>query len=385
MAERLELSVPVLMGEGCVDEVGRCLQPMSVRRALIVTDPGVLAAGHAHRVIDALAAVGLETTVFDAVHENPTTLDVASCVEVARAFDPDVLVAVGGGSSMDAAKGCNFIFTNGGDMKDYWGVDKAVRPMLPFVAIPTTGGTGSECQRFALISDPETHRKMACGDGKTLAWLAVLDPSLTVTQPPFVTACTGMDALSHAVEAAVTKPATAQSVSWATDSFVRIVHALPTVMAEPGNLAARGDMQLGAALAGAAIEHSMLGAAHSAANPLTAQFDVVHGQAVGIMLPVIVAYNGHDPAVADRYRDLLVAADLAGPDMDAGTAVARLADVLRERLRQTGLAAGLSSLGVGPENLARLSADAADQWTASFNPRPVTADDFEAFYRALLT
>lgn len=383
--ERLELSVPVLHGAGCAAEAASCLADLTGRHALVVTDPGVMSAGHADVVIRALEAAGFHVGIFDAVHENPTTLDVQACVEAARTHRAEVLVAVGGGSSMDAAKGCNFILTNGGRMQDYWGVDKAPEPMLPFVAVPTTAGTGSECQRFALISDPQTHRKMACGDRKTLARMAFLDPVLTLTQPGFVTACTGMDALSHAVEAAVTNRATPRSVALARDAFRLIVHALPTVMEDPGNLPARSDMQLGAAMAGAAIEFSMLGAAHSAANPLTAHFDVVHGQAVGLMLPGIVRRNGRDPAVAAGYRDLLAHADLVAPDCPPPDAVAHLESILRQRLVCTGLAAALGDFGVSEDDLPQLSRNATEQWTAQFNPCLLDETDFENLYRDALS
>jgi alcohol dehydrogenase len=384
VAERLDLSVPILHGPGCAAEVAACLAALPARRALVVTDPGVMAAGHAEVVIRALAAAGLHVAVFDDVHENPTTLDVRACADAARSHRADLLVAVGGGSSMDAAKGCNFLVTNGGDMRDYWGVDKAPEPMLPFVAVPTTAGTGSECQRFALISDPNTHAKMACGDRKALARMAFLDPVLTLTQPPFVTACTGMDALSHAVEAAVTRRATPESTRLARDAFRLLIHALPTVMREPANLAARAAMQLGAAMAGAAIEYSMLGAAHAAANPLTAHHHLVHGQAVGLMLPGVVRFNGRDPAVATTYRELLTYAGLAAADCPSPDAVARLETLLRERLTDTALAAPLAAFGLTGDDLPRLSRDAAAQWTAQFNPRPVAAPDFEELYRHAL-
>src|SRR5207244_13592387 len=127
-------------------------------------------------------------------------LDVEACLEVAHSAGIDAIVGLGGGSSIDTAKGCNFLLTNGGRMQDYWGVGKATRPMLPLIAVPTTAGTGSECQSYALIADEETHQKMACGDPKASARVALLDPTLTVSQPRSVTACTGMDALVHAVE-----------------------------------------------------------------------------------------------------------------------------------------------------------------------------------------
>src|SRR4030095_12940618 len=142
--------------------------------------PGIVQAGHSERAVNILKSAGLAVTVFDNVEENPTTKCVAECVEAARAANIDSFGAIGGGSAMDTAKGCNFVLTNGGRMQDYWGTGKATKPMLPLIAIPTTAGTGSECQSFALIADEKTHEKMACGDPKAAAKIAILDPGLTL-------------------------------------------------------------------------------------------------------------------------------------------------------------------------------------------------------------
>ena len=160
------------------------------RRALVVSDPGIVAAGHAAAGLESLEAAGLTTALFSAFGENPTETQVAAGAAAARDVRPDLLVGLGGGSSMDCAKGINFVLTNGGAMQDYWGIGKALKEMLPMIAVPTTAGTGSEAQSFALISDAKTHVKMACGDKKAAFRIAVLDPELTVSQPPRVTALT---------------------------------------------------------------------------------------------------------------------------------------------------------------------------------------------------
>src|SRR5262249_53876625 len=152
------------------------------------------------RAAESLRAAGVETFLFDGVEQNPTTRHVEAGLEVARANRIDLIVAVGGGSAMDSAKGVNFLFTNGGTMSDYKGIGKATKPMLPSLSVPATAGTGSEAQSFALIADEQTHMKMACGDRKAAFRVAVLDPEVTVSQPAKVTAVTGIDALSHALE-----------------------------------------------------------------------------------------------------------------------------------------------------------------------------------------
>ena len=351
----------LIFGANAVERVGEVARELG-QRPLLVTDPGLVKAGHADHAKRVLPGV----TVYDRCRENPTTRDVDACVEVARAAKVDVIVALGGGSSLDTAKGCNFVLTNGGRMQDYWGVGKATRPMLPLVAIPTTAGTGSECQSFALIADETTHQKMACGDPKAAARVAILDPLLTMTQPPKVTACTGIDAIAHAVETAVTTKRTALSALYSREAFRLLAPNLPVVLRDPQNFDARAAMQLGAAFAGTAIENSMLGAAHAAANPVTARFGGIHGHAVGLMLPAVVRFN---MSVARAgYEEL-------SPDLPA---------TLAELLAATGLPVRLREFGVTSADFPSLAQEAAKQWTATFNPRPVSAADFEKLYAEVL-
>ncbi len=357
----------VLHGAGVLEQLGTEVASWKCRRALIVTDPGIVAGGHVDKARDSLEAAGVAVGIYSEVRENPDTDDVAACVRAARGIEADVLIGLGGGSSMDTAKGANFILTNGGRMENYWGVDKAEKPMLPFVAIPTTAGTGSECQSFALIANAETHMKMACGDKKAAARLALLDPILTLTQPESVTILTGIDAISHAVETAVTKKRTDVSFECSKESFDLLDSSFERVLEDPDDMEARSKMQLGAAIAGVAIENSMLGAAHACANPLTAKFGTPHGQAVGVMLPHVVAANSEDDAVANAYSDFY-----------EGDLESRLAGLLEN----SGLETRLRDLGIAESDLPDLAEEAAKQWTASFNP--VTADTrfLEALYRA---
>jgi alcohol dehydrogenase len=339
---------------------------------LLVTDKGLAAAGHPSRAVGFVEAAGLRVTVMDDVHENPTTIDVDRGVAVAKAAGIDLIVGLGGGSSMDTAKGINFILTNGGHMKDYWGVGKATKPMLPLIAIPTTAGTGSECQSFALIADEKTHLKMACGDPKAAAKAAILDPLLTVSQPPRVTACTGIDTLVHSIETAVTKKRTPFSAIYSREAFRLCLGGLERVLRDPQDLEARGMMQLSAAFAGTAIENSMLGAAHAAANPLTARFGVVHGQAVGLMLPAVIAFNARDPLAHERYLELSAAADL-GPIDEFIAELEVLLDVAKMR-------ENLSQYAIDRAQFPSLAQEAAKQWTAGFNPRLIAAEDFAQLY-----
>jgi alcohol dehydrogenase len=375
------LPTRIVFGAGRLAELGALAESLDVaKRFLVVSDPGVVAAGHTQRGLDALHAAGLTTQLFSELAENPTTAHVDAGVAIARDFRPDGIIGLGGGSSMDCAKGINFIYSCGGRIQDYWGVGKATGPMLPMIAVPTTAGTGSETQSFALISDAETHMKMACGDKRAAFRVALLDPELTTTQPSRVTALTGFDALAHAVETAVTKARTPLSQAFSREAWVHLAPNFLRVIAEPDNLAARGEMQLGACLAGLAIENSMLGAAHAAANPLTATYGITHGDAVALMLPHVVRHNG---AVAEsEYHDLVLATafDKNTPDQRAGAA--GLAHFLGEAAAAAGLATQLRDHGVDQEQLPQLAADAMKQWTGSFNPVAMSAADYEELYEA---
>jgi alcohol dehydrogenase len=360
----------IVFGNNMAERTGELARQIGVKKVLLVTDAGVVAAGHMERVRRSLQAARVKTILFDKVRENPSTRDVDACLCAARAAAIDGFVGLGGGSSLDTAKGCNFLLTNGGRMQEYWGVGKAARAMLPLMAIPTTAGTGSECQSFALIADETTHQKMACGDPKAAARIAILDPLLTLSQPPRVAACTGIDALSHALETAVTKPRNAISLAYSREAFRLCWSHFPRVLERPDDLDARAGMLLGAALAGLAIENSMLGAAHAAANPLSAHFNIVHGQAIGLMLPHVLRFNGRNPAAARLYASL-----------DSSNAE-QLAEKLESLLDLAGMPRSLSQCGVKHSSIPVLAREAARQWTAGFNPRPVVAADFARLFEA---
>ena len=359
----------LLFGNGTLAQVGSLTRELGGTRALIVSDPGIVKAGYVTRAAACLQEAGVETAVYGEVRENPSTEDVDRCVTIAREFGTDFIIGLGGGSSMDTAKGCNFILTNGGRMQDYWGSGKATRPMLPLIAIPTTAGTGSECQSYALISDAESHVKMACGDVKTAAKVAILDPELTVSQPERVTVCTGVDALSHALETAVTNKGNAWSTVFSREAFRLCHEGFTRILENPKDLEARGQMLLGAAYAGIAIENSMLGAAHSCANPLTAKYNVVHGEAVGVMLPHIIRFNSQLPEAAATYASYY--------DGDLATRITELLTLAKMPVH-------ISHYGVTEADLLPLAEMAMKQWTAQFNPRPLVVEDFVNLYRAAL-
>jgi alcohol dehydrogenase len=362
-----QLRPRIVFGPGTIARLGRLAQELGATRALVVSDPGVVDAGHFGEGVKALEQAGIEVHAFHDFAENPTTTMVAAGLAVARRVQPDLLVGLGGGSSMDCCKGINFVYSCGGEMRDYHGVGKATTDMLPMIAVPTTAGTGSEAQSFALISDAESHVKMACGDSRAACRIALLDPELTVTQPPRLTALTGIDAISHAIETYVTTRRNPMSTTFSKRAFGLLATGFPRVLADPSDIEARSQMQLGACYAGLAIETSMLGAAHATANPLTARFDITHGQAVGVMLPSVIRLNGSQHA--DWYADLLSEIE---PSTEIESAPARLASLVRDWLEAASLATSLDQLQIPDDSVGVLATDAKLQWTGTFNPIPLT-------------
>ncbi len=284
---------------------------------------------------------------------------------------------------MDCAKGINFLYSCGGKMEDYWGVGKATSEMLPMIAVPTTAGTGSEAQSFALISHAETHAKMACGDHRAACRIALLDPELTVTQPTRVTALTGIDAVSHAIESYVTRRRNPLSICYSRQAWQLLSQGFLSVLGNPGDVEARGQTQLGAFFAGLAIETSMLGAAHALANPLTAQFNVTHGQAVGLMLPHVIRFNAMQvPVAAEWYAQLWRDAEPHASATNSASSPPweRLAQFVEEMAAKAGLNTQLNQIGISTDDVPKLASDATKQWTGNFNPCSLQESDFRRLY-----
>lgn len=370
----------ILFGPGSISRLGELARELGGTRALVTSDRGIVAAGHTARGVAALEAAGIRACVFDRIRENPTSRDIEAGVEAALEFTPDLLVGLGGGSSMDCAKGINFVYSCGGRIQDYLGLGKATGPMLPMIAVPTTAGTGSESQSFALISDAETHVKMACGDKRAACRIALLDPELTLTQPPRVTALTGIDAIAHALETYVTKARNPISLTFSHTAWSYLSANFARVLENPQDLEARGGMQLGACLAGLAIENSMLGAAHALANPLTAHYGIVHGQAISMMLPHVLRFNSEQ--CGQWYRELAAATISTNGRARSSLSCGGLADFVAELSARAQLPMRLSECGVEEAKLPVLAEDAARQWTGGFNPRPVGRNELFELYKA---
>lgn len=361
-----QLQTRLILGPGSIEGLGSLARELNFRRTLLVADRHLASVGYVDRATKLLLPADVEVFAFHDFGADPDSATIELGRSFAAPLNVDSIIGLGGGSSLDCAKGINFLLTNGGQIQDYVGYGKTSRPMLPMIGIPTTAGTGSEVQSYAVISDAGTHRKMACGDRQAAFRLAILDPQLTLSQPQNVTAASGFDAIAHAVETYVSTTRTPVSETFSREAWRLLEANYERVLTQPDNLEAREAMQLGASLAGIAIENSMLGATHACANPLTAHYGTVHGVALAMLLPSVVRWNSGTSG--GRYADLLqIAGRESSSDEDAGEL---LASRLEELARVAGLQTTLSRAGVAAEDLPKLATEAAEQWTGQFNPRP---------------
>jgi alcohol dehydrogenase len=370
----------VFFGEKICGKIGEWLRPYKAKRVMLVTDPGILAAGLDALLLQGLREAGIEVGVFQDVEPNPTTQNVEDGTAFAKRISPDVMIGLGGGSSLDAGKAINILLTRGGRIRDYQGMVKDGSPLLPMIAIPTTAGTGSEVSPFLLISDSATHGKIVVQDIQALPDIAVLDPQLTVTLPRQGTILTGVDALVHGLEAFVAKGAQPYSQGLAIEAIQLIFKNLPEVVQNPRDANLRGEMLIASNLAGMAMATSYLGLAHSLANPLSRVAGMTHGMAVGLTISYVIAFNG--PAAKTTYfriaRTLLGNACPTAPE----EAILELASEIKNFLLRLGLPENLEDAGVKGSDLAEMSKEAMRQATVKSNPREPTLEDLMSLYEA---
>ncbi len=357
--------------EAPVAGLGEAVVAMGARRVLLVTDMGLVRAGHADRVRASLLLAGLFVERFEGVEPEPGEAVCDAAADLAQRWDADTLIGLGGGSCLDVAKAASLLCANGGAVSDWWGEGRrAPTDLLPIVAVPTTAGTGSEVQSHLLISRRGDGVKMAVGHPTAMPRLVWLDPTLAATAPREVRLQAGVDALTHAMEAAVSTASSEAAVELALAALRRLWDTLPRVVDGGGDLATWRAQQVASVWAGAAIEAGMLGAAHALANPLSAALGVPHGLAVGMTLPGVLALHvARAPAAAARLADAIGVPTVALP----AAVAARLA-ALQAPTRPT----GWDGSGVDA-----LVAAARSQWTLRFNPAPLSDADLRATYEAI--
>ena len=371
-----------LMGAGCLAEAVSAIRGYGFRHALIVTDAGLARAGVAAKVAGLLAAHDIQATVFDGAQPNPTVANVDAGLALLRAKGCDCVISLGGGSPHDCAKGIALVAANGGRIGDYEGVDRSAKPQLPLIAINTTAGTASEMTRFCIITDEVRHIKMAIVDRNVTPILSVNDPSLMLAKPAALTAATGMDALTHAVEAYVSTAATPITDACALKAVTLIAANLRRAVADGQDLEAREQMAYAQFLAGMAFNNASLGYVHAMAHQLGGFYDLPHGVCNAVLLPHVEAFNA--PVAAARLAEVARAmgAELGGLD-EAAAAECCLAEI-RRLAADVGIPVGLAQLGVKAEDIPTLAANALKDACGLTNPRPADQVEIEAIFRGAL-
>lgn len=361
------------IGPGAIKDMGQALQSRDFKKALIVTDQVLNEIGIVDKITAVLAENSIDYVVFDQVQPNPTTKNVNDGLAVLKENDCDFILSLGGGSPQDAAKGIGILATNGGDIKDYEGIDQSANKSLPIVAVNTTAGTASEVTINYVITNEDTHIKMVMVDKNSLAEIAVSDPELMTAKPSDLTAATGMDVLTHAVEAYVSEGAFRLSDKLALESIELVGEALRDAVENGDDLEARSKMAYASYIAGMSFNNAGLGYVHSMAHQLGGMYDLPHGVCNAVLLPHVEEYNSKN--TGDKLRNV---AQALGKDVEGlSTAEANQAaiEAIKELSSDIGIPAGLEELGVKEEDLAEMAKNALNDVCKGTNPREV---DLEA-------
>ena len=368
-----------IMGNGCLDEAMTAIRNYGFRKALIVTDAGLAKAGVAARIAEKLALQNIESVIFDGAKPNPSIANVEAGLEVLKQHQCDFVVSLGGGSPHDCAKGIALCATNGGHIRDYEGVDQSSKPQLPLVAINTTAGTASEMTRFCIITDEDRHVKMAIVDRNVTPLLSVNDPELMVAMPKGLTAATGMDALTHAIEAYVSTAANPITDACAIKAMELISQNLRKAVQDGKDLTARENMAYAQFLAGMAFNNASLGFVHAMAHQLGGFYDLPHGVCNAVLLPHVQTFNASVCAarLTDVARALGVDVSGLSPEEGAQAAVA----AIRTLARDVEIPAGLRDLGAKLDDIPILATNALKDACGLTNPRRADQGQIEEIFR----
>ena len=370
----------VIFGNGAVDKTGEEIKRLGGKKVVLTTDEGLVKFGVAQKVIDSLEAAGVEYTMFDKCEANPSVETVEAVAELAK--DADMIIGLGGGSSIDPAKAAAILVTNGGNIRDYEGCDLFDKAPLPVIAIPTAAGTGAEVTCFAVITDVQKQWKMAIGGSHNIPSLAICDPELTASLPPLFTAATGMDALTHAVEGFVSRGSEPISDALLGQAIRLIAGSLQRATFKGEyDKDARYDMMMGSLMAGMGFVNTILGISHSMAHPLGAIFGVPHGVGNAICLPVISEFNMYSNPEKYAQIAVLFGEDITGLSTNeaAKSGVQCLYDLLASLPIPP-----LDSYGVSESDIPHLAEEAMKGGDRFTNPRETTIDDFKVLYRKCL-
>ena len=367
VAYQFQTPTKIISGIGSTAEIIKELNDLYAKKVLLITDPGLVQAGVAQQVVEMLKQAAVEVEIFDAVEPDPSIQVATKAAEMAKNAKANVLIALGGGSAIDTAKSAALLVTNGGYLKDYAGVNKVVKPILPLIAVPTTAGTGSEVTIFAVMSDPEKQEKFTISSALIAPAVAVLDPLLTLKLPPSVTAFTGMDALTHAIEAFTSSIAQPATDALALSAIKLVLKHLPVAVGRGDNIKARDGMLQASLLAGIAFNNAFLGLAHAIASPLGGHFHVPHGLANAVMLPYVMEYNL--PTAVRRYAEIGRALGLQAVGDTPRAVAEKTVAAITQLARDINIPEKLSNIGAKEELLPLVARDALKSIQLKFNVR----------------
>ena len=384
MVNRFILNEVSYFGPGARKELPGVVARLGFKKALVVTDKGLMKFGVAKMVLDVLDEANIPYAVFDEVKPNPTVTNVKMGIQALRDAQADFIVAIGGGSAMDTAKGVGIVCNNPEfeDIVSLEGVADTKKKTVPIIALPTTAGTAAETTINYVIIDEEKQKKMVCVDPNDIPCVAIVDAELMYSLPKSLTAATGMDAMTHAIEGLITKGAWELSDMFEIKAIEMIHRYLPIAVEEPTNPEGRNGMAVAQYVAGMAFSNVGLGVDHGMAHPLSALHDVPHGVACAMLLPTIMRWNAS--AALDKYVDIAKAVGVYRDGMTREEAADAACDEIANLSRRVGIPAHLSELGITEKDIDALADQAIADVCTPGNPRPVTREDIVALYRQIL-
>ncbi|MGJ7441219.1 iron-containing alcohol dehydrogenase [Aquipuribacter sp. MA13-6] len=372
----------VVFGHGSLAEAGFVATRLGAARPFVVTDPGLIEAGWVAELLGHLREAGLHPTVWSGVTPNPKDHEVAAASQCYAASGSDVIIAIGGGSCIDAAKGVAILSGNGGSILDYAGIDRVSQPIPPLVMIPSTSGTGADVSQFCVVSDTVRSVKVTIIGRALVPDVSITDPRLLTTMPELLNAATGLDALTHGIEAFVSRAHNPLADGHALNAVRLVTSNLDLTVTRPTDLQARASMAQASLEAGLAFSNAILGATHAMSHQVGGLLDAPHGVVNGVLLPHVIRWNAEQDAT--RFVPLASAVGIDTSRLDATDAAWALADVVRELGDRVGVPRGLRELGVCDANVAQLARTTLEDACLTTNPRDSTHGDIEALFRAAL-
>ncbi len=384
MVNRFILNEVSYFGPGARKELPGVVARFGYNKALVVTDKGLMKFGVAKMVLDVLDGAGIAYDIFDEVKPNPTVTNVKDGIEACKKSGADFIIAIGGGSAMDTAKGIGIVCNNPefSDIVSLEGVADTKKKSLPIIALPTTAGTAAETTINYVIIDEQNQKKMVCVDPNDIPAVAIVDAELMYSLPKGLTASTGMDAMTHAIEGYITKAAWEMSDMFEIKAIEMIHKYLPIAVNDPTNPEGRNGMAVAQYIAGMAFSNVGLGVDHGMAHPMSALHDVPHGVACAILLPTVMRFNA--PAAKDKYVEIAKACGVYKDGMTVDEAVEAACDEIANLSRIVGIPEHLSELGISEADIPALAEQAINDVCTPGNPREVTKEDIISIYKSIL-